>query len=108
MKVDTCNYVHFVLANVNNRLLLPVTKTSQMFSNELTPKQASDLHKEIYRIATYLNRLADRMAQLQFAPDDRLFQLVQAAEKSFVLLSNETYAVRTRLQPRASKRSMGG
>ena len=81
MKVDTCNYVHFDLADVNN-CFCPAAKTSQMFSNDLTPKQASDLHQEIHRIAVYLNKLADRMAELQFAPEDQLLQLVQAAERS--------------------------
>ncbi len=76
-----------------------------MTSRDLTPQQASDLHQEIHRGTIYINQLANRMAQLQFANEDRLFQLVQAAEKSLVLLSNETYAVRTQLHPRASKRS---
>ena len=78
-----------------------------MHSRDLTPKQASDLHQEIHRIAVYLNQLANRMAQLKFAKDDKLFQPVQNAEKSLILLSNETFAVRTQLHPRASKRSLG-
>ena len=79
-----------------------------MTSRDLTPQQASDLHQEIHRIAMYINRLANRMAELQFAPDDRLFQHVKNAERSLAVLSKETYAVRTQLHPRASKRSMGG
>ena len=78
-----------------------------MTSRDLTSQQASDLHREIHRIAMYLNRLARRMAHLQFATDDELFRLVQNAEKSLVLLSNETDAVRTQLHARASTRSMG-
>ena len=107
MKVDTCNYVHFDLADVNN-CFCPAAKTSQMFSNDLTPKQASDLHQEIHRIAVYLNKLADRMAELQFAPEDQLLQLVQAAERSMARLAKETFEVRTRLHPHRSKRSMYG
>jgi hypothetical protein len=56
-------------------------------------------------MAMYINQLATRMAQLQFPNDDKLFQLVQNAEKALVLLSNETYAIRTQLHPRVSKRS---
>ena len=53
-----------------------------MTSRDLTPQQASDLHQEIHRITMYFNRLANRMAQLQFAKDDKLFRLVQDAERS--------------------------
>ena len=77
-------------------------------SHDLTPQQASDLHQEIHRITMYLNQLANQMAQLKFANDGKLFQLVQSAERSLVLLSNETFAVRTQLHPRANKRSLGG
>ena len=36
-----------------------------MHSRDLTPKQASDLHQEVHRITMYLNKLANRMAELQ-------------------------------------------
>jgi thiamine biosynthesis lipoprotein ApbE len=78
-----------------------------MSSRDLTPKQASDLHQEVHRMTMYINKLANRMAELQFAPDDKLFRLVQDAERSLAALSNETYAVRTQLHPRTSKRSSG-
>ena len=55
----------------------------------------------------YINKLANRMAELQFEPNDRLFRLVQDAEWSLAALSNETYSVRTQLHPRTSKRSSG-
>ena len=78
-----------------------------MHSRDLTPKQASDLHQEVHRITMYFNKLANRMAELQFAPDDKLFRLMQDAERSLAALSKETYAVRTQLHPRVSKRSSG-
>ena len=76
-----------------------------MKATDLTPKQASDLHKEIFQIATYVNKLATRMSVLQFAKEDKLFQLVQKAEKALEALSNETYHLRTQLRSHASKRS---
>ena len=78
MKVDTCNYVHFVLAGVNIRC--------PMRADDLTADQADNLNSEIHRMAYRVYELMRRMEQLKFEPDDKLFVAIQAAEKSLKAL----------------------
>jgi hypothetical protein len=53
-----------------------------MRSNDLTKEQAQDIKDKIGPMLAYLNRLAKRMNQRRFPPDDRLMQAVGKAAQA--------------------------
>ena len=50
-----------------------------MDSNDLTTKQAADMHRSLFRLANYLSRVVKRMEKAGFPTDDPLYRSARRA-----------------------------
>jgi hypothetical protein len=64
-----------------------------MDSDDLTYKQARELHRALFAPGNYLFRLRERMIARGFPPDDLLFQDVQRAYEAVVRLANRAHSL---------------